>query len=90
MIFSGGCSLCQAAVDMVELGKCKDCEMEVLDVGAKENSALMRKFGIAAVPSIVIDEKVKVIGLPNFPWFCGDDFYRVLEKRYPLEPGLTH
>ncbi|MDV3277158.1 MAG: thioredoxin family protein [Nitrososphaerales archaeon] len=84
-IFSGGCTLCQAAVDTVELGKCKDCKAKVIDVGDRRNSRLVKKFGITAVPSIVIDERIKVVGLPNFPWFCGDGFYKMLEEKYPLK-----
>jgi hypothetical protein len=32
----------------------------------------------------VIDGKIKVVGKPTFPWFCGDGFYRTLESKYPL------
>ena len=84
-IFSGGCSLCQDAVDMVEVGKCKDCKMEVLSIDSRENAELARRYGVTAVPSIVIDGKIKVVGKPTFPWFCGDKFYAMLEKRYPLK-----
>jgi hypothetical protein len=38
-----------------------------------------------AVPSIVIDSKIKVVGKPMFPWFCGDEFYNMLEREYPLK-----
>jgi hypothetical protein len=85
-VFSGGCELCSDVADIVEVGKCKDCQMEVLDVESKENSALMRKYDITAVPSIVIDGKIKVVGKPTFPWFCGDEFYRTLESKYPMKP----
>jgi hypothetical protein len=84
-IFSGGCSLCRDVVDVVELGKCKDCKMEVLDIGDRKNAELAGRYGIIAVPSIVIDGKIKVVGKPTFPWFCGDRFYKVLEKKYPLK-----
>lgn len=83
-VFSGGCELCEDAADIVELGKCKDCKMEVLSVGARENSALVKKYNVTAVPSIVIDEKIKVVGVPSFPWFCGEEFYSKLEREYPL------
>lgn len=83
-IFSGGCTLCKDVVDIVELGKCKDCKMEVLNVEDRENAELARRYGIMAVPSTVIDGKIKVVGKPTFPWFCGDKFYRMLEKKYPL------
>lgn len=84
-IFSGGCKLCKDTADIVEVGKCKDCKMEVLDVGGSENRELVGSYNITAVPSIVIDGKIKVVGVPNFPWFCGDEFYRMLERKYPLK-----
>lgn len=84
-IFSGGCKLCKDTMNIVEVGKCKDCGMEILDVNKKGNKELVRRYGITAVPSIVIDGKIKVVGLPTFPWFCGDEFYGMLEKQYPLK-----
>jgi hypothetical protein len=84
-VFSGGCELCKETVDIVEVGKCKDCKMEVVDVKAPENADLIRHFRISAVPSIVIDGRIKVVGKPSFPWFCGDEFYRMLESKYPLK-----
>ncbi len=84
-IFSGGCSLCRQAVEIVEVGKCKDCVMETLDIRASKNRELARRYAISAVPSIVIDGRIKVTGVPDFPWFCGEEFYRLLERRYPLK-----
>lgn len=69
---------------MVEVGRCKDCTLETLDVNDPKNKRLVREYGINAVPSIVIDGKIKVVGVPNFPWFCGDEFYRKLEREFPL------
>ena len=86
LVFSGGCKLCEDAANIVELGKCKDCKMEVLSIDAKENRVLVRKYNVNAVPSIVIDEKIKVVGVPSFPWFCGEEFYGKLEREYPLRP----
>lgn len=71
-------------MDTVELGKCRDCRMEVLDIGKKDNAGLARRYDVTAVPSIVIDGKIKVVGKPAFAWFCGDKFYKMLEKRFPL------
>ncbi len=86
-IFSGGCSLCKEAAEIVEVGKCKSCTMEILDVRDRKNTRLMRRYAIGAVPSIVIDGRIKVVGVPNFPWFCGDEFYNMLETKYPLAPS---
>jgi hypothetical protein len=50
-----------------------------------EEVKIKRKFyKITAVPTIVVDGRIKVVGVPDFPLFCGDDFYRFLEKNFPL------
>ena len=46
----------------------------------------MRAYGIRSVPTIVIDSKEKVVGVPDFQWFCSEEFYRFLEEKYPLNP----
>lgn len=87
-VFSGNCKLCKDVVQTVEVGKCRDCNLEVLDVNLPENARKIKMYDIAAVPTIVIDEKIKIVGVPRFPWFCGDEFYSVLEKKYPLTHDL--
>src|SRR3972149_2106248 len=37
----------------------------------------------AAVGPIFFDRRIKVEGLPDFPWMCGDDLYRMPERRFP-------
>ena len=83
-VFSGGCELCTQAAEIVEIGKCKDCKMEVFQIGDRRSKLLVKRYAITSVPSIVIDGKIKVVGVPKFPWFCGDEFYRILEAKYPL------
>lgn len=84
-VFSGGCKLCEETADIVEVGKCKDCRLEVLKVGEEKNGALVKQYNIISVPSIVIDGKIKVEWKPTFPWYCGDAFYAMLQARYPLK-----
>ena len=85
-VFAGGCSLCRKVIDIVTVGKCNDCTLRVLDVdsGDEEVKLKSRLYKITAVPTIVIDGRIKVVGVPDFPWFCGDEFYRFLEKNFPL------
>lgn len=84
VVFSGGCNLCKDTIRVVEIGKCRECRLKVLDINEEENKYDAKRYGITSVPSIVIDDKIKVVGTPKFPWFCGDDFYMMLEKKYPL------
>lgn len=44
----------------------------------------MKDYGVKAVPTTIIDGKIKIVGIPNFPWICGEDLYRKLKQKYPL------
>jgi glutaredoxin len=85
-VFTGGCSLCRKVVNIVTVGKCRDCIMRVFDVDSGDEEVKMKRklYKITAVPTIVVDGRIKVVGVPDFPRFCGDDFYRFLEKNFPL------
>jgi len=85
-VFTGDCPLCRRALDMVEAGKCASCVMVERNL-AQEPEAhadLVRRYGVRAVPTIVVDGRIKVEGTPDFTWMCGDEFYAWLEKRFPL------
>jgi glutaredoxin len=60
--------------------------MRVFDVDSGDEEVKMKRklYKITAVPTIVVDGRIKVVDVPDFPWFCGDDFYRFLEKNFPL------
>jgi glutaredoxin len=60
--------------------------MRVFDIDSGDEEVKMKRklYKITAVPTIVVDGRIKVVGVPDFPWFCGDDFYRFLEKNFPL------
>jgi hypothetical protein len=40
----------------------------------------MKDYGIASVPTTVTDKSIKVVGIPDFPWICGDDMYKKLKN----------
>jgi len=75
-ILTGDCSLCKEVVDIITIGKCATCKMDTIDVDAKNPKITnkLKDYNIIAVPSIVIDGKIKVVGIPDFPWFCGEEF----------------
>jgi hypothetical protein len=45
----------------------------------------MRDYGITSVPTTIIDGSIKVVGILDFPWICGDDLYLKLKRDYPLK-----
>ncbi len=85
-IFSSGCPLCIDAINIIELGKCGPCEIFIYDTNKidKPLRGKIVKYKIKAVPTIVIDGEIKVEGVPDFPWFCGEEFYKTLKEKFPL------
>ena len=70
----------------VEVGKCRDCELveRNLATNPELHEEAARRYGVRSVPTIVVDGRIKVEGVPDFPWICGEEFYRMLEERYPI------
>ena len=44
----------------------------------------MKKYGVKAVPTTVIDGEIKVVGTPDFQWICGDELYIKLRRDYHM------
>ncbi|MGI0083290.1 MAG: thioredoxin family protein [Nitrosopumilaceae archaeon] len=85
-IFSVNCSLCKHVTDTIEIGKCEGCNQIVYDVNNMTEAikVKVKNYGVIAVPTTIIDGKIKIVGIPSFPWICGEDLYKKLEKEYPL------
>lgn len=86
-IFSADCPLCKHMLDTITVGKCAECSVVVHDTNAMNErlKQIMRQYGITSVPTVVIDGSIKVVGIPDFPWICGDDLYKELKRKYPLK-----
>src|ERR671937_3241912 len=86
-VFSAGCPLCRHITDEIEIGKCKGCNQTIYDINklTEEIKVKMKEYGIISVPTTIIDGKIKVVGIPDFPWICGDDLYLKLKREYPLK-----
>lgn len=48
----------------------------------EELKTIMRGHGVNAVPTIIIDGIIRVVGIPDFPWVCGDDLYKWLKEEH--------
>lgn len=81
-IFSANCLLCKD----IEIMKNAGCTQVIHDVNKtdEETKSKMKKYGIKAVPTIVIDGKYKVEGVPDFSIRCGDELFKKLEKDYRI------
>lgn len=86
-IFSAECPLCKHVIDTIEIGKCEGCRLTTYDVNkmTEEIKVKMKDYGVKSVPTTIIDGKIKVVGIPDFPWICGEDLYKKLRKDYPLK-----
>ncbi len=85
-IFSANCPLCKHITDDIEIGKCEGCNQIVYDVNnmTEELKIMMKNYGVTAVPTTIIDGNIKVVGIPDFPWICGEDLYKTLSTKYHL------
>ena len=85
-IFSADCPLCKHITDDIEISRCEGCSQTVYDVNnmTDEIKVKIKEYGVKAVPTTIIDGKIKVVGIPDFPWICGDDLYKKLKREYPL------
>ncbi len=54
-VFSGGCPVCEDAIDMVREAACPSCEVVVLDMREQSVTARARNLGVRSVPAVAID-----------------------------------
>lgn len=85
-IFSAGCPLCKHVTDVIEIGRCQGCSQTVYNVKemTEDIKAKMKTYGVTSVPTVIIDGNIKVVGVPDFPWICGDELYSKLKRDYSL------
>ncbi|TLX85917.1 MAG: thioredoxin family protein [Thaumarchaeota archaeon] len=85
-IFSANCPLCKDITDDIQIGKCEGCKQLVYDINNMTDDVKrkMKVYEVKSVPTTIIDGKIKVVGIPDFPWICGDELYQTLSKEYPL------
>ncbi len=81
-VFTGNCPLCQEVVNEIEAGKCAGCQLIVHNVA--ESVALARKYGVGVVPTVIIDDEVRIEGRPGVPFVCSAETYAFFRERYPL------
>ena len=67
-IFSAGCELCKNAIEILRNNICEKCEIVEYDLQSpiqEEIQEKIKKYDIKAVPSIIVDEEHKIIGIPK-------------------------
>jgi hypothetical protein len=73
--------------DDIQIGKCEGCKQIIYDINNmnEDFKIKMKDYDIKSVPTTIIDSKIKMVEIPDFPWICSEDLYKSLEKDYPLE-----
>jgi hypothetical protein len=56
-VFSGGCPVCEPAVQMVQEMACPDCEVTVYELQS-EGAEKAREYGLKMVPAVVMDGRI--------------------------------
>lgn len=67
-VFSAGCELCKNAIEILRNNVCENCEIVEysLKIPIKEEvREKIKKYDITTVPSIIVDEEHKYIGIPK-------------------------
>ncbi len=67
-IFSAGCELCKNAIEILKQNICEKCEIIEYNLQNPiqgEIQEKIEKYDIIAVPSIIVDEEHKIIGIPK-------------------------
>ena len=86
-IFSANCPLCRHIIEDIQVGKCEGCNQMVYDINniTDDIELKLRDYCVKSVPTTIIDGKIKIVGIPDFPWMCSEDLYEKLKKDYPLQ-----
>jgi glutaredoxin 3 len=61
-VFSAGCPACEPVVDLVKSLACPACQVEVLDMRQPEAAARAERYGVKAVPAVVVDGRLLPYG----------------------------
>jgi len=65
-VFTSGCPLCRETIKIVQAAKCPECTLTEYNILEKvEYSEKARKYGVKAVPSIVVDGKLAIESKPT-------------------------
>jgi predicted DsbA family dithiol-disulfide isomerase len=59
----------QIYTEDIQIGKFAGCDQTVYDINnmTEEIKIKIKEYGVKAVPTTIIDSKIKVVGIPDFP-----------------------
>lgn len=64
-VFTANCPLCKETLELIKKEACSECEIIERRCSGDECCQPAKDYGIKAVPTIVIDGKITIVGKPT-------------------------
>jgi hypothetical protein len=56
---------------------------------SEDTKIKMKKYDVKALPTTVIDGSIRLVGIPDFLWTCGEDLFQELKRDYTFNKDST-
>jgi protein-disulfide isomerase len=64
-VFTADCPLCKDTLELIKKEACSECEIIERKCSGDECCSPAKDYGIKAVPTVVVDGKVAIVGKPS-------------------------
>ena len=64
-VFTADCPLCKETLEMIKKEACSECEVIERRCSGEECGESAKDYGIKAVPTVVVDGKITIVGKPT-------------------------
>lgn len=64
-VFTAGCPLCNDTLELIKKEACSECEVIERRCSGSECCQPAKDYGIKAVPTVVVDGKITIVGKPT-------------------------
>lgn len=64
-VFTADCSLCKETLELIKKEACTECEVIERRCSGEECCGPAKDYGIKAVPTVVVDGKITIVGKPT-------------------------
>ena len=64
-VFTAECPLCKETLELIKKEACSECEVIERRCSGEECCEPAKDYGIKAVPTVVVDGKITIVGKPT-------------------------
>lgn len=64
-VFTADCPLCNDTLELIRKEACSECEIIEKRCSGDECCQPAKDYGIKAVPTVVVDDKIRFVGKPS-------------------------